>query len=254
MINRDETAPDVFREIGQEFYDCLYEAEKDYDFETVKAMWESIGIRLEIRREKINTTISDVLNETSDIILAPVLYSLNGNKNLSAFQVKICLISNSGSNTEYPTTAVLLTDNVKWEGVSENCVWTCSNEAGHAKGFAFPWRLHFASMKSDAAAYLQSMATILSHEDYTVWCPFRREPVKSRSRWGEDGKIQTIPRYEWNKFSLNKPQRIDPIEPVLVREFIEKGDQRVRLEGAILKHASPISQWEKDDQFFGSSS
>lgn len=234
--------PEPFRSLPDDFYKSLEESESDYDKNAIISMWDSIGIKLSFKQHDA-PTISTVLNETSDIILAPVIAS---NPDLTAFSVKICVISNSGINIEKPTTAVIgNTWPFRWSEPATNIIWTANDKEkpSATEPFQMKFRLLVAEIKPDLQSILLALAHSLASGGNSVKCCRRMTPeLRSAHKYNKN----IMPKYEWYDFDPNSEVPIDPIEPEIVRDFVENGDRNIRLSGW---KKSALSKIENDPHY-----
>lgn len=247
IIRKYPNIPEPFLSLPDSFYKSLEDSENEYDKKTIISMWESIGIKLLFRQDEIKTTLSNVLDECIDVILAPVIIS---NKDLTAFFVKVCVISNSRINVENPTFTVIGNSwPIKWEQAYKDAKWTadCKNGTDATEQFSMKYRLGFASIKPDLQSMLIALAQSITYGGHSVKCCRRISPVCNNinKNAARKNKLDYLPRYEWYEFDPSIEENICPIEPEIIRDFILNGDRKIRLSQCLINN----SKTEQDSYY-----
>lgn len=259
VLRKECFCPEEIQNLPDSFFECLEESEKEYDFETIVKMWKSIGVSLKIEAKiskNRRATIMDVLNETMDIVLVPVIKPINAR--LEGFVVNSCLISNSGMNTKKPTISNFVTNETfKWGDIVMNSTWSClSKETDKEKEkFDLKYRINKSSLTYNSQRSIQAIASSLSFAELDVWVCVKTLPsVRSYSSiFSTNADITEVesPSYRWVKFDHNNPINLSPIEPFIVRDFIENGDRLITLESITEKEDTHVINhpWEKDETY-----
>jgi len=263
ILRKECFCPKEIQNLPDSFFECLEASEKEYDFATIVQMWKSIGVSLKIEPKipkNKKATIMDVLNETMDTILVPVISPAN--KRNDGFTISSCLISNSGLDAKRPTLSKLsIYEKLSWGKVVENAVWTCSSISndidGKRKQFPMKYRLHKARIKNNSQRWLSALAESLSYGGIKVWVctidlPETNMNAVARNKKDPSFKVPKIstPEYKWEIFNPNNPVDFFPIEPIIVRDFVEHGDRNISLRGINGDKKQPdYPMWEIDEMY-----
>tara|TARA_B100001778_G_scaffold334984_1_gene350316 strand:- start:3521 stop:4462 length:942 start_codon:yes stop_codon:yes gene_type:complete len=239
--------PSSLVNLPDDFFQSLEESEREFDRQAIISMWESIGVKFSFKSTAAPTTLIDVLDETMDIILAPVIVP---HKNMQGFSVRVCVVSNSQQNTKSPTTAIIHQNwPIKWEEPYKDAVWTMNVENSIARPFSMKFRLAQAHLRPDLQSMITALAQTLSYNGCIVRCCQRIAPkVEITNRGRPSTKL--VPRYDWYEYDHRIAEPIAPLEPEIVRDFVDHGDRRVRLEHASMP-SMPGARWEQDLHYLG---
>lgn len=250
ILRKHNCVPEELRNLPDAFFEGLQQCELDLDKTAITEMWESIGISFKFNMGHSTTSLSQVLNETLDVIIAPVIIPVNAENEIGCegCRVRLFVISNSGINKDHPTTcAIGQSEALAWDRLYLNAIWTATRHDGENESFYMKHRLAKAELKPHMLAMTLALAESLAHNGFTVRCCERISPdiLKDAELRSFRAKTRDTPRYEWFDFDPKNPRPIDPVEPEIVRDFIHNGDRSIRLERA-RRYASRETNWEKD--------